>query len=511
MYFFYKADEQPEANPLFVFFNGGPGCATSSGLLSNNTAPYSLDKRTTAGEPYATNPYSFTRLGNLLYIDAPNTGFSYNVVENAVDQSVREEEFDAQNFNIYLDAAQFIRFILRFLNDTPSIKATDVILVGESYGGTRAIYMLNLLLFYSRYGDGSKIYKDSSLAEEIQDHFESINSSLVGQTVPPETIAGQFGSQVLIEPLITGQYQDDLAGAAFEEPDSVIYQIASATGTTFTPCAEEGCDPYENALTFVSDTAQREIYQYDQDAGFLDELEEFALQGLDTASVLSTIAGLDVSLITYLPPTYRDNAYRFIETPSSDLDAIMNGERFENLPASARMRLRQDLRRLALANLSESQGAGETLETVLGALNPWDAYLVQCNSSAFTTFYDNSAIQQGYQIDPYTTVDGELFLQNLALVDTFITDGIYDLVIYSAVIPDSIKEYASIVENVEWRIDGEDGYIDVYYKEGSLEDVTTPASRTIYFPRYTSSGHMVSLMQPDKFRNDVEGWLAQLP
>ena len=36
-YVFQPADENPEDKPLFVFFNGGPGGATSAGLFSANT------------------------------------------------------------------------------------------------------------------------------------------------------------------------------------------------------------------------------------------------------------------------------------------------------------------------------------------------------------------------------------------------------------------------------------------------------------------------------------------
>ncbi|MCG6538233.1 MAG: hypothetical protein L7F78_26830 [Syntrophales bacterium LBB04] len=80
--------------------------------------------------------------------------------------------------------------------------------------------------------------------------------------------------------------------------------------------------------------------------------------------------------------------------------------------------------------------------------------------------------------------------------------------IYAAVIPDSLEMYPSIVRDVVWNAETDEGYIDVYYKAGSLQDVTTPYKRTIYFPRYAGSGHMVSLAQPEKFFYDVVRWLA---
>ena len=46
-YNFHPADEATGSKPLFVFYNGGPGSATASDLLSYNTAPMTLDSAVT--------------------------------------------------------------------------------------------------------------------------------------------------------------------------------------------------------------------------------------------------------------------------------------------------------------------------------------------------------------------------------------------------------------------------------------------------------------------------------
>ena len=74
-YSFQPAESDARNKPLFVLLNGGPGCATTTNFFSMNTATYTLDKERTGGEPCKKNPYSWTQLGNLLYIDAPNTDF----------------------------------------------------------------------------------------------------------------------------------------------------------------------------------------------------------------------------------------------------------------------------------------------------------------------------------------------------------------------------------------------------------------------------------------------------
>jgi pimeloyl-ACP methyl ester carboxylesterase len=506
MHYFFPADSSAQTKPLFVFFNGGPSCATCTGLFSLNTAPYSLDKTRTRSADYIKNPYCFTQMGNLLYIDAPNTGFSYNTVTNASDEAVRAAEFDAKNFNIYTDAAQFIRLLLRFLSDNPAIMKNDVIIVGESYGGVRAQLMLNMILFHERYSDGSRIYKDEKLADEIKNHFWKVFPQYSGQDISPETAALQFGTQILIEPLITG-YQIEIAGEMFEESGSVIYQIAQDTGTTYEPCSAPGCDPESNAFNFVGNTARREVYQYSKPAGFIDEVSNFNLSRLNTVSVLSLITGTDATAMPYLAPLYRQDAYRSIQSSSADAALLLESPAFETLPAQAKMMIRHKAMLYALGEQDMMPEALDTLEEVLGILNPWDSYIVDCNMSAFNAFYDNSAISAGYDIDPMSAAVGDYFLQNLALIRTFITDCDLDLVIYAPAIPRALEEYPAKVNDVIWNAETNDGYIDVYYKPGSLEDVTTPYKRTIYFPRYDDSGHMVSLGQPEKFLADVERWL----
>ncbi len=75
-YVFQAADQDAESKPLVVFFNGGPGSTTEI-LLGFNTAKRTVDQARTNGAAVAVNPASWSRFANLLYLDAPNTGFSY--------------------------------------------------------------------------------------------------------------------------------------------------------------------------------------------------------------------------------------------------------------------------------------------------------------------------------------------------------------------------------------------------------------------------------------------------
>ena len=93
-YSFLGADADGPGTPLFIFFNGGPGSATSCGLMSMYTGRYSLDNRQeNGGAAYIANPVPWTRFGHLLYIDARQSGFSYNRMQRGEDAYERLREF----------------------------------------------------------------------------------------------------------------------------------------------------------------------------------------------------------------------------------------------------------------------------------------------------------------------------------------------------------------------------------------------------------------------------------
>ncbi len=519
-YSFHPADNYPSWKPLFVFFNGGPGCATCNGLLSLNTSPFTLDKERTGGKSIKRNPYSWTAIGNLLYIDAPNTGFSYNLIRNVSDPKRRAAEFDAQNFNPFVDAAQMTRVVLRFLAVHPSLQSNPVILVGESYGGIRATTMLNMLLFYGKYGNGTRIYRDKTLAREIRQHLEEVFPDESARPFPPSVIARQFGRQVLIEPALAGSYQDRIAGELFEQEGSPIYKIAAETGKTYTPCSEvtsagggRPCRPFDNALDFVIE-AGRDIYNYAKPADWFMGLSNFAERGLLHVNVLSRAFGWDPLFVVDLSPAARTEAYRYKKSRAQDLESLFWSSVYYELPAEHRMRIQREVGLLESgkeASASEgvpeaSEGAdlkNDTLVRVLGALKPWDDYLVGCNESALVAFYRNSATKAGYRIAPNSVLYGKMFLQNLALVETFITNAAFDLVIYAPAVPLALAKYSGIVKDVTVQ----DGYMVVTYKPHSLPDIPTPKSRIVFFPDYERSGHGVAASQPKKLLEDVRDWM----
>jgi hypothetical protein len=178
-YSFHPADDCQASRPLAVLFNGGPGVSTAP-LMTLNTGPFALASY--RGGEVAPNPHSWTRFANLLYVDARLTGFSYDLAPFA------------GTYTWHADTALFVRVLLRFLAEHLELRANRVALVGESYGGTRATRMLDVLLHYGERAG-------AELESEIQAHYDAVFDA-AGQHVPPDVIAQQFGHQVLIQPFV---------------------------------------------------------------------------------------------------------------------------------------------------------------------------------------------------------------------------------------------------------------------------------------------------------------------
>jgi hypothetical protein len=215
-YSFQPATSAPQSKPLAVFFNGGPGAGTSPYLFAFNTAPYTLDPAATGTGSIAINPNSWTQFANLLYIDAPGTGFSYPMsLETGAKPSV--------GIDLDRDAASVIRVIVRFLDRHPPLQSNRVLLVGESYGGTRSTLMLDRLLNYQTLPNPGALYQDSGLYSDLIAHFSAVFPASNPATLSATQVATQFSHQVLIQPVVAGSSQWDLN---YKEDTSVCLSSA---------------------------------------------------------------------------------------------------------------------------------------------------------------------------------------------------------------------------------------------------------------------------------------------
>jgi carboxypeptidase C (cathepsin A) len=127
---YFAKDTDPRTRPIVFLYNGGPGSPTMY-LRMTSMGPVRVqiaDLQHPAGGPYqiAPNPYCLLDAADLVFIDAPGTGYS------------RVEGKDAFKafYGIDGDAAAFDRFIRRFLTKFDRWNSPKF-LFGESYGTTR--------------------------------------------------------------------------------------------------------------------------------------------------------------------------------------------------------------------------------------------------------------------------------------------------------------------------------------------------------------------------------------
>lgn len=516
-YTFLKADKEADKMPLFVFFNGGPGSGTTCGLMGFYTGRKTLDNRIFGGgDRYIDNPYSWTKMGNLLYVDARCTGFSYGLLDPGVARNVGNlsQEFTGKNFNSYIDAADYIRVLLKFLTDHPALQKNPVIIVGESYGGVRATLMIHMLLNYRTYGDGSDIYQDSALAELIQNHYNTVFPEYSGQTVPPAVIARQFKGQVLIQPAIDW-YQSEAEVNLLEREDSVVYEIAAEVGREFTPCRSDNCSRLGTIYDFIEDVAGRDLYGCHKPAGWTDSFFDKGAELVSQSTHFAAITGYNAKNIPAMYASQRDRGYKYFwQAPGSALGtALHQVERdLSSLPVKEQYLIKSKLKR---HKIEGEAGAASDFPAIFGTLQPWDLFYLSLNYDAnYSYHYYTASVIRGYQSYSYNYLTGRKFLQNLIHIKTFITNAKYDLVVYTNALPVALRSHGQLVEeSLHLRTEPlqaeRPGLIQIKFVDGAFNLPENIGIRTIRFPFYSESSHPVSLTEPEAFYNDVKAWLDQ--
>ena len=508
-YVYQPADNDPASKPLFVFFNGGPGGGTSSGLLSAYTGKKAvLVDETTGKSSVINNLHSWTQIGNLLHIDARTTGFSYSLMDNPDDADLRKAEFDAQNYNYFFDGADFLRVILRFLSGHPELQRNRVVIVGESYGGIRATAMLHLLHYYEKYENGQAVYQDPALIQEIRTHYNTVFPGFQGQTVPRDVIAQQFGHQVLIQAAVSRYNQRLIATEILEAPGSILDQLASETGVPYVRWKDQPGNTWiptpnqimNNVYAYL-ERINRDPYIYFKPDGFLWDFFTAAAEILLKYNSLNQMIGMDSANIPELYASARLQAYK----------TILNANSASQIHFSTLLESPQKKHLLNSLFLPANE---DDLTSIFGILQPWDRYFIDLNDDANMAFTLNSTTFYGYELRySIFPLFGQMFLENVAQVETFFTNADYDIVVFSPSLPDALALHTDFLYSSIYDPTGPSGavrpgQIQLNYRASSVPG-TAVTTRTIRFPRYTKSGHAVTLTEPQEMLDDVRIWLGK--
>lgn len=116
----------PKTRPVSFVWNGGPGGA-SWHLREHLSPKMTVAAKTRGHYAFVANPDSPIDATDLVFIDAPGTGYSRFFAEDA----------KPEYWGVEQDGAAFAAFIAGWLADHGRL-GSPVFLIGESYGGTRA-------------------------------------------------------------------------------------------------------------------------------------------------------------------------------------------------------------------------------------------------------------------------------------------------------------------------------------------------------------------------------------
>ncbi|HTU42164.1 MAG TPA: hypothetical protein VMF10_10665 [Candidatus Aquilonibacter sp.] len=135
---YFKSDTKGAPRPLMFLYNGGPGSSTvwlHMGAFGPRRVVTSNDTHTPAAPyPVVNNDYSLLDVSDLVFVDAPGTGFS------RIAGKDKEKAF----YGVDQDAWAFSDFIVQFLSKYGRWNSPKY-LFGESYGTTRSAVLSNLL------------------------------------------------------------------------------------------------------------------------------------------------------------------------------------------------------------------------------------------------------------------------------------------------------------------------------------------------------------------------------
>ncbi|KAI0475720.1 carboxypeptidase [Xylariaceae sp. FL0804] len=132
LFFWFFPSSNPNAtDEITIWLNGGPGCSSLDGLLQEH-GPFLWQSGTYAPQP---NPFSWTNLTNMVYIDQPiGTGFSPNA--KGAPAKINNEE----------DVAELFAGFWKNFMTTFNMKGRKVYITGESYAGMYVPYIASYML-----------------------------------------------------------------------------------------------------------------------------------------------------------------------------------------------------------------------------------------------------------------------------------------------------------------------------------------------------------------------------
>ena len=138
-YMYSESLQSPTTDPVVAWFNGGPGCSSMEGAMSESGL-YRINQYTSP-PTLSQNLYSWNNITNNLFIEAPaGVGFSYCTTPTGCEHTDTSTAQDN------------LASIVSFFTAYPELKNNDFWIAGESYAG---VYVPSLAYAIYNYNQAS--------------------------------------------------------------------------------------------------------------------------------------------------------------------------------------------------------------------------------------------------------------------------------------------------------------------------------------------------------------------
>ncbi|KAL1161428.1 hypothetical protein V6Z11_A07G133100 [Gossypium hirsutum] len=120
-YYFVESPDNSSTNPLVLWLNGGPGCSSLIGAMTE-LGPFRVNND---GETLFRNNFAWNNVANIIFLESPaGVGFSYSNTSS-----------DYQHTGDKSTAKDAYAFLVNWLERFPQYKTRDLYITGESYAG----------------------------------------------------------------------------------------------------------------------------------------------------------------------------------------------------------------------------------------------------------------------------------------------------------------------------------------------------------------------------------------